>query len=426
MVKIVTDNSTGSGVIYEVDSGSGAALVLTNRHVIEGASRISAVVNDTVTYDATLRGFDANVDLAVLRICCDNDFSSAQLVRSDDVSIGDRVYALGYPLGANSIRATEGIVSASEFSAAYGAYIIQTDAALNPGNSGGPLIRSDGIVVGINTARKEQSESGRPVEGTGYAIAARTVLTLLPDLDQGTAIALPTPTVVPPPRATVSPGGSFRQFGIDDGAMPHNDDEFIEDQFVIGGVRNFFVSADFEVPYSSGVGDWSVGFIFRDPGEGNLSYVALTQDARYVHYLRTGGDGRPIDDGPVPNLDLAAGSVNTVSLIVVEDRGWLFVNSVYVSDLDLSGSHRPRRLGDCDRPVHRQRGARLLDPVQQRGRAGIRSPVWPRFWTVDQGRRLHRRTVSRRGHGHRLRSGGFQNPSQHPRLECRVAIQEGE
>ena len=339
VVKIVTDSSTGSGVIYEVDSESGAALILTNRHVIEGASRISAVVNDADTYDATLRGFDANVDLAVLRICCDDGFSSAQLVRSDDASIGDRVYALGYPLGANSIRATEGIVSASEYSSAYGAYIIQTDAALNPGNSGGPLIRSDGIVVGINTARKEQSESGRPVEGTGYAIAARTVLTLLPDLDQGTAIALPTPTVVPPPRATVSPGVSFRQFGIDDGAMQHDDDEFIEDQNVIGGIRNFFVSADFEVPYSTGVGDWSVGFIFRDPGEGNLSYVALTQDGRFLYYLRTGGDSRPLDDGPVPNLDLAAGSVNTVSLIVVEDRGWLFVNSVYVSDLDLSGSH---------------------------------------------------------------------------------------
>ena len=100
MVKIVTDSGTGSGVIYEVESGSGAALILTNRHVIEGASRFSAVVNDSMTYEATLRGFDTNVDLAVLRICCDNGLSSAQLVRSDDVSIGDRVYALGYPLGS--------------------------------------------------------------------------------------------------------------------------------------------------------------------------------------------------------------------------------------------------------------------------------------------------------------------------------------
>ena len=178
------------------------------------------------------------------------------------------------------------------------------------------MIRSDGMVVGINTARREQTESGRSVEGTGYAIAARTVLTLLPDLDQGTAIALPTPTVVPPPRATVSPGGEFRQFGIDDGALPHDDDEFIEDQNVIGGVRNFFISAEFEVPYSTGVGDWSIGFIFRDSGDGNLSYVALTQDGRYSHYVRTAGNGRLVEDGRVPNLDLSAGSVNSVALIV--------------------------------------------------------------------------------------------------------------
>lgn len=339
MVKIVTDSGSGSGVVYEVDARSGAALILTNRHVIEGASRISAVVSDSMTYAAELRGYDSDVDLAVLRICCDTGFSAADIARSGSVAIGDRVYALGYPLGANSIRATEGIVSASEYSAAYSAYIIQTDAAINPGNSGGPLIRSDGMVVGINTSRTEQSESGRPVEGTGYAIAARTVLTRLPDLEQGTATVLPTPTVVHAPRATPSPSGQFRQFGIDDGAMPHDDDEFIEEQNVIGGIRNFFVSADFEVPYSTGVGDWSVGFIFRNAGDGNLSYVALTQDGNYSHYVRVGGSDRLVDDGRDPNLSLSTGSVNTVALIVVEDRGWLFINSAYVSDLDLSTSH---------------------------------------------------------------------------------------
>ena len=341
VVKIVTDSATGSGVIYEVDQRTGAALILTNRHVIEEASRISAVVDDAFTYDAALRGFDANVDLAVLRICCDADFSAAQIVKSGDVAIGDRVYALGYPLGANSIRVTEGIVSASEFSTAYGAHMVQTDAALNPGNSGGPLIRSDGMVVGINTARRELSESGRPVEGTGFAIAARTVLARLPDLEQGTVTVLPTPTVEPAPRATPSPSGEFRQFGIDDGALPHDDDEFIEEQNVAGGVRNFFVSAEFEVPYSSRVGDWSAGFIFRNAGDGNMSYVALTQDGRYSHYVRTAGDGRLVDDGQVPNLSLSEGSVNSVALFVVEDRGWLFVNSVFLSDLDLSGT-RPQ------------------------------------------------------------------------------------
>ena len=338
MVKIVTDSGTGSGVIYDVDSATGAALILTNRHVIEGASRISAVVTDTVRYDATLRGFDGDVDLAVLRICCNTGLSSAQLVKSGSVAIGDRVYALGYPLGANSIRVTEGIVSASEYSAVYGAYIIQTDAALNPGNSGGPLIRSDGLVAGINTARKERSDSGRPVEGTGYAIAARTVLTRLPDIERGAVTVLPTPTVESTPRATPYPSGRFRQFQLDDGAMPHENDGFIEEQQVSDDIRNFFVSADFEVPYSAREGNWNFGFIFRNASNGNLSYVALTQDSNHAHYLRVDGNYSIVNSGPVHNLSLSTGSINNVTLIVIEDRGWLFVNFDYVTDLDLSGS----------------------------------------------------------------------------------------
>ena len=339
MVKIVTDLATGSGVIYEVDSTTGEALILTNRHVIEGASRISAVVTDTVTYPATLRGYDGNVDLAVLRICCNTGFSSAQFVESGSVATGDRVYALGYPLSANSIRVTEGIVSASEYSADYGAYIIQTDAALNPGNSGGPLIRSDGLVVGINTARREQSDSGRPVEGTGYAIATRTVLTRLPDIERGTTTVLPTPTVEPTPGATPPPSGQFRQFRLDSGELLHKDDGLIEAQSVFRDVRNFRISADFEVPYSTDVGNWNFGFMFRNPSFDNLSYVVLTQNGRYEHYSRVGGNPRNVNSGSVVDVKLSAGSVNTVSLVVIEDRGWLFVNSVYVTDLDMSGGH---------------------------------------------------------------------------------------
>ena len=340
VVKITTNSSTGSGVIYEVDSGSGAALILTNRHVIEDATRISVVVSDIATYDATLLGLDEDVDLAVLRICCNRGFSSAQLVESGEVAIGDRVYALGYPLGANSIRVTEGIVSASEYSAAYNAHIIQTDAAINPGNSGGPLIRSDGMVVGINTAKEEQSESGRPVEGTGYAIAARTVLTRLSGLEQGTVTVLPTPTVRPnpTPRATPRSGGSFRQFQIESGELVHEDDGKIVTRRVLSDARNFWISADFEVPYSSSLGDWNFGFLFRNPSFNNLSYVVLTQAGRYEHYSRADGNSHRVNSGHVIDIGLNVGSVNNVLLVVIEERGWLFVNSTFVTDLDLSDS----------------------------------------------------------------------------------------
>ena len=338
VVKIVTDTGTGSGVIYDVDSATGAALILTNRHVIEGASRISALVTDTVRYDATLRGFDGDVDLAVLRICCNTGLSSAQLVKSGSVAIGDRVYALGYPLGANSIRVTEGIVSASEYSAVYGAYIIQTDAALNPGNSGGPLIRSDGLVAGINTARKEQSDSGRPVEGTGYAIAARTVLTRLSDIERGAVTAIPSPTVIPTPRATPRPSGQFRQFQLSDGAMPHDDDGFIEERNISADIRNFQIRAEFEVPYSTQEADWNFGFLFRNSGLDDFSYIVLTHAGYYYHYLRIAGNDHLVNDGIIHRWESAVGSINSIKLIAIEERGWLFVNEEYVGDLDISGS----------------------------------------------------------------------------------------
>ena len=265
-------------------------------------------------------------------------FSAAKLVESWDVAIGDRVYALGYPLGVNSIRATEGIVSALEFDTSFSAYIIQTDAALNPGNSGGPLIRDDGMVVGINTASVDQTLTGRPVEGTGYAIAARTVLMRLPELERGAVTVLPTPTVESTPRATPYPSGRFRQFQLDDGEMAHDNDGFIEEKGVESSIRNFSIFVDFEVPYEAGVGDWNFGFMFRNTQDGNLSYVALTQDGSYFHYLRIAGSDRLISTGPIDNMRLSAGSVNNVTLVVIEDRGWLFVNFDYVTDLDIGGS----------------------------------------------------------------------------------------
>ena len=202
MVKIVTDNDSGSGVIYKVDPASGAALILTNRQLVESASRLSAVVieKDVVTYDATVRGFDGNVDLAVLQICCNMSFSVAQLANSGSVSPGDRVYALGYLPGENSIRVTEGIVSAAEYSPVHQSFIIQTEAAPDPGNRGGPLIRVDGMVVGINTSEVGYDHDGRTVEEANVAIETTTVLKLLPELERGTVTVQLTPTVEPTPR----------------------------------------------------------------------------------------------------------------------------------------------------------------------------------------------------------------------------------
>ncbi len=245
MVKIVANDSTWSGVIYKVDSASGAALILTNRHVIDEASRITVMVADAASYDATLLGYDEIVDLAVLRICCNERFSHAQLVESGGVVPGDRVYALGYPFSDNSIRVTEGIVWTSEYSDLFGPYVIQgayiteTSAALYPGYSGGPLISTAGMVVGINRSKWGQLYDPDTVAGTGFAISTRTVLDLLPDLERGKVTGQPTPTVEPLP--TVDPTHRYvqgrtlamraekpiiqdavRYVGLDTAGMQHN------------------------------------------------------------------------------------------------------------------------------------------------------------------------------------------------------------
>ena len=142
---------SGSGVVVSPDG-----IILTNNHVIDGASRIDAVLNGDRHYRARLLGRDPDTDLAVLRAETTESLASARLGNSKLVVPGQVAIAIGNPLGFQS-TVTAGIVSAvgRSLRGAGGRLIgdvIQTDAALNPGNSGGPLVSSAGDVIGINTA----------------------------------------------------------------------------------------------------------------------------------------------------------------------------------------------------------------------------------------------------------------------------------
>jgi len=147
---------TGSGVLYAPDG-----YLLTNSHVVSGASRISAKLTDGRQFAATLIGNDPATDLAVLRLE-GSDFPYAQLGSSARLRVGQLVVAIGNPLGFQA-TVTAGIVSAlgrtlRSPSGRLIESVIQTDAALNPGNSGGALVDGQGHVVGINTAMIGQAQ----------------------------------------------------------------------------------------------------------------------------------------------------------------------------------------------------------------------------------------------------------------------------
>ncbi|MCK4552855.1 trypsin-like peptidase domain-containing protein [Candidatus Pacearchaeota archaeon] len=152
VVTIRTDISQGTGFIIDQQG-----YIVTNYHVMENAKSAGIFTYDSETYSVNLIGYNSNFDIALLKIS--GNFEKLKLADSDDVQIGEKVIAIGNPLGLQ-FSVSEGIVSAVHRPGPSGinAYI-QTDAALNPGNSGGPLINKQGKVIGINNFKIGGGES---------------------------------------------------------------------------------------------------------------------------------------------------------------------------------------------------------------------------------------------------------------------------
>jgi len=143
VVTIKTDVSQGTGFIITDDG-----YVVTNYHVMEGAKAAQIITSDSKTYSVNLVGHNTGMDISLLKI--DGSFHSLDLGDSDDVKLGEKVIAIGNPLGL-SFTTTEGIISARDRTGINDLpYYFQTDVSLNPGNSGGPLINTKGEVIGIN------------------------------------------------------------------------------------------------------------------------------------------------------------------------------------------------------------------------------------------------------------------------------------
>lgn len=146
---------TGSGVII-----SPSGHIITNNHVIRGASEISITLNNNKTYTAELIGTDQDTDIALLKINAEEDLPFITFGNSDNAKIGEWVLAVGNPFNLNS-TVTAGIISAKsrDLSGSAKQSFIQTDAAVNPGNSGGALVNTKGELIGINTAITSQTGS---------------------------------------------------------------------------------------------------------------------------------------------------------------------------------------------------------------------------------------------------------------------------
>lgn len=167
--------TSGTGIIFSSDG-----YIVTNEHVIEDATLCYVVLNDESYYEAKLVGMDEESDIAVLKIDAD-DLTAAQFGDSDELVVGNSCVAIGNPLG-ETFRGTmtTGIISALNRNVEVNDYtmtLIQTDCAINSGNSGGPLINMYGQVIGICNMKMMSSET--TVEGIGFAIPSNTVKTVV-------------------------------------------------------------------------------------------------------------------------------------------------------------------------------------------------------------------------------------------------------
>ncbi|PAE18263.1 S1C family serine protease [Robertmurraya siralis] len=189
----VVESGSGSGVIFKKTDD--VAYIVTNNHVIEGASEIEVSLHNGEKVTAQLIGADALTDLAVLKIDAKYADNVLSFGDSSTLRAGDQVLAIGNPLGLEFSRTvTQGIVSAVDrniaVSTSAGEWelnVIQTDAAINPGNSGGALINSQGQVIGINSLKI--SESG--VEGLGFAIPSNDVVPIVNEIIESGKISRP-------------------------------------------------------------------------------------------------------------------------------------------------------------------------------------------------------------------------------------------
>lgn len=188
--------SSGTGFVYKKDNKNG--YILTNSHVVSGATDVEVIFTNGERVKATVLGSDALGDIAVLSVPVDKVIVVAKIGNTDDIRVGSTVFAIGAPMGSEySGTTTRGCISAKDRMISFSLSssgtndilmrVIQTDAAINPGNSGGPLINLAGEVIGITSLKLVKQE----IEGIGFAIPIEDAMKYTDELEKGKPIQRP-------------------------------------------------------------------------------------------------------------------------------------------------------------------------------------------------------------------------------------------
>ena len=195
--------STGTGFVYKKDDNT--AYILTNNHVIESGDAIYVVFNDGRQVETQVEGKDIYSDIAVLSLSADEVTTVAKMGSSEDARIGDTVFTVGAPIDSDAYSGTvtRGILSGKNRLVGVSTQnsnvsdimmsVLQTDAAINSGNSGGPLVNANGEVIGITSLKLSSSGSmsTASIEGMGFAIPIETALSYAEKLEKGETIERP-------------------------------------------------------------------------------------------------------------------------------------------------------------------------------------------------------------------------------------------
>lgn len=189
--------SSGTGFVYDKDDKYG--YVLTNAHVVSDGNNVQGVLSNNNTVSLTLLGFDSYTDLAVLRMDVKDVLQVASIGSSENIEVGNTLFTVGAPMGAKYAgTVTKGILSGKDrlletstsnglSNDSYIVKVLQTDAAISPGNSGGPLVNLAGDVIGITSLKLVDNK----VEGMGFAIPIEDAMNYVDYLEQGKEIQRP-------------------------------------------------------------------------------------------------------------------------------------------------------------------------------------------------------------------------------------------